>query len=541
MLLDPIPVAVDSFSHAHPSSLLFFCSHAHADHLSGLNNRWGSQGRAIYCSPVTAKLLASRWPGLAETKSLAPLSLGSPHRLRLPGSRGRGSDGGDGCADNGAEIEVWLLDAHHVPGAVMFVFSGSFGSVLHTGDFRLHPEHALLGTLPPLSSGKLTRVFLDNTFCHPIFRHPPRSVAEAEMIDAAVKAWPCVLFVVVYQLGKESLLSALSRRFETRVVVPESRVPALLAAGLASDTFAVEPCSPNAVPADMLWRLGLCGCIWVVSRAQLRHALERACSFGVPARGFIPSGWAATASGRGHGPSTAPPPSANPGCGNGISQPSAPLEAETETAMTAPGTNTTPAVEEMDTCSDDADDGDSVREFAYSDHCSFLELVQFLSFLPLAPVTFNSPLPKGSSGRFGYNGEEGVKKLQELTGVPCISYEVSDNQGQQSTHRRPRRTPRDSQAQESCTRSDAPARCANAGRPGTDRVRPRAQRVDSFRALPAPGLLMHRGESEDDGGIFPGAGAVGAPGQSACSQRSRQRSRSRDRTPMNEGTACGSP
>lgn len=44
-------------------------------------------------------------------------------------------------------ITVLLMDACHCPGAVMFLFKGSFGTVLHTGDFRYHPDmlkHPLL-------------------------------------------------------------------------------------------------------------------------------------------------------------------------------------------------------------------------------------------------------------------------------------------------------------------------------------------------------------------------------------------------------------
>jgi DNA cross-link repair 1B protein len=40
----------------------------------------------------------------------------------------------------GPNITVTLLSANHVPGSVMFVFSGFFGSILYTADFRSSPE-----------------------------------------------------------------------------------------------------------------------------------------------------------------------------------------------------------------------------------------------------------------------------------------------------------------------------------------------------------------------------------------------------------------
>jgi len=169
----------------------------------------------------------------------------------------------------------------------------------------------------------------------------------------------------------EKLLAKLARYFGIRIWVSSKRAAMYRALGEPEDTFQEEPCKPLEFPFNRLWHLGQRGCIWAVSkRADVRPAVWRASSNGVPALGIHPSGWSV-----------------------------------------------------LD--SDVGDDGifDVVEKFPYSDHCSFYELVQFLSVLPVAPVTFLTPLPS-AGGKFGYDGEEGVQRLLELSGVPSLAYMV---------------------------------------------------------------------------------------------------------------------
>lgn len=336
MLLDGTQIAVDSFGH---DALLFFCSHAHEDHLQGLHGAW-SRG-LVYCSETTARILSSRWPSLAGR--LRPLPL-STHQMSL----------------GETPLEVTLLDANHVPGAVMFVFSGHFGTLLHTGDFRLHPCHMALASLAPLRNG-LTRIFLDNTFCHPDFAFPSREDAIKDALTRVSMKWPCLLFVAVYTLGKELLLGSLASYLCTSVFVPESRVQSLHEAGVAPELFVKQPCEPATMPESELRQLGLRGCVWAVKRKQMRQLHSRAASFGIATVGLSPTGW----------------------------------------------------------CADGECDG--IETLQYSDHCSFLELVQFLCALPLAPVTLVSPVPT-ELRKFSYDGVYGMQQLLEFSGVPSITY-----------------------------------------------------------------------------------------------------------------------
>lgn len=139
---------------------------------------------------------------------------------------------------------------------------------------------------------------------------------------------------------------------------------------------------PHLASKEELWRRSLRGCIWAVTRRTLRQSLAHASDCGVAAHGILPSGWADLAGGEEE------------------------LEGD---------------IEEDDETGAIATDDDGITQLPYSDHCSFLELVQFLSWLPAVPVTFISQLP--TPGRaFAYDGQEGLKSLLQHSGVPSIRY-----------------------------------------------------------------------------------------------------------------------
>jgi mRNA degradation ribonuclease J1/J2 len=89
------------------------------DHLKGLSNNW-SQGK-IYCSYCSKLIIVERFPNLKDY--VVDLEMDEEHWIYLDEDKKEG-------------VSVVLMDAFHCPGAVMFLFKGKMGNVLHTGDFR---------------------------------------------------------------------------------------------------------------------------------------------------------------------------------------------------------------------------------------------------------------------------------------------------------------------------------------------------------------------------------------------------------------------
>merc|ERR1719246_261801 len=114
-------IRVDNFQYrsTDKTDYVYFLSHCHEDHLKGLSNNW-SQGK-IYASNRSKLLITERWPNLKNF--VFDLEMDEEHWVYIDEKETEG-------------VSVVLMDAYHCPGAVMFLFKGKMGTVLHTGDFR---------------------------------------------------------------------------------------------------------------------------------------------------------------------------------------------------------------------------------------------------------------------------------------------------------------------------------------------------------------------------------------------------------------------
>ena len=119
-------------------------------------------------------------------------------------------------------VSVVLMDAFHCPGAVMFLFKGKMGTVLHTGDFRfselmfnnpfLFPESRKNKDMKGISID-VDYLFLDNTFADPDYDTPSREEAYKGLVDIVKKHENYRVFLFSYNLGKEEVFMNLAEDF----------------------------------------------------------------------------------------------------------------------------------------------------------------------------------------------------------------------------------------------------------------------------------------------------------------------------------------
>eukprot|EP01018_Ginkgo_biloba_P011581 Gb_11424 [translate_table: standard] len=221
-------IAVDEWN---CKSEAYFLTHLHADHTRGFSSKW-CRG-PLYCSSVTALLLPLKFPRF-DKSFIRVLEVGSPSLIPLKSPK------------SGAQIllEVTPIGAHHCPGAVMYLFRGEFGCELYTGDFRWEVEGSNLGSgkeqlVGALGGAKVDHLHLDNTFCNPRFKFPPRHVAAQQVVDI-ISLYPEHDIVIgVDTLGKEELLLHIANVLKTKIWVWPERLQTMHLLGLP-DVFTID-------------------------------------------------------------------------------------------------------------------------------------------------------------------------------------------------------------------------------------------------------------------------------------------------------------
>ncbi|KAK4773528.1 hypothetical protein SAY87_028547 [Trapa incisa] len=200
-----LPFSVDTWTQASLRKRHHFLTHAHRDHSVGIANF----SNRIYSTCLTKSIVLQHFPQL-DGSLFVNIEVGQSLIIDDP----------DGA------FTVTAFDANHCPGAVMFLFEGEFGNVLHTGDCRLTPE--CLQNLPVKyigSKGKqpifrLDYVFLDCTFAKYAQRMPSKYSAIRQVINCIWKHPDAQkIYLTCDLLGQEEILVEVSRTFGSKIYI----------------------------------------------------------------------------------------------------------------------------------------------------------------------------------------------------------------------------------------------------------------------------------------------------------------------------------
>ncbi|XP_004364857.2 ATP dependent DNA ligase [Capsaspora owczarzaki ATCC 30864] len=314
--LDDGIAAMEPHSHSGP---LFFLSHFHADHYAGLTKTW--RAGPVFCSPTTARLVIKVLE--VDERMIRPLEFNTPVTI-----------------DN---VQVTLMDANHCPGAAMMLFKVSNGLVyLHTGDFRYHPR---MNDYPALiqAQNQIETLFLDTTYCNPKYTLPAqdapidfvaetvfnmmRSELQPAGDNAALPPAPkrvklsvddddaaahesqrlasdgdfsrvkTLFLIASYVIGKERLYVEVSRRCGCKIVVDERKHAVLaLQEGIDMSMFSLDwRDSPvHVVPWGFLGEMAPGGWRFNANHSLLTKMLAHYAPRFDRLVAFLPTGWTYT-------------------------------------------------------------------------------------------------------------------------------------------------------------------------------------------------------------------------------------------------------
>ncbi|CAA6660370.1 unnamed protein product [Spirodela intermedia] len=205
-----LPFSVDTWTPNSGRKRHHFLTHAHRDHLQGFA---ANSSYPIYATRIT-KLLTLRHLPQIEGGLFVEIGVGETTVV----------------SDLEGDFSVTALDANHCPGAVMFLFEGEFGNILHTGDCRLSSD--CLKKLPLKymtmkgSETCLDYLFLDCTFGRCSITIPSKESAIRQVINCIWKhPHAPVVYLACDLLGQEEILIEVSKTFATKIYVDKAKCP----------------------------------------------------------------------------------------------------------------------------------------------------------------------------------------------------------------------------------------------------------------------------------------------------------------------------
>ncbi|KRY82886.1 Protein artemis [Trichinella pseudospiralis] len=214
-------VAIDYFKEPVLDATSFFLSHFHEDHVHGLDDeaflkRLEIDGCKLYTHWITCHLLLSDDRFLHLEPHLISIETNAPFAV-------------ENAAD-GSTICVTALSSGHCVGSVMFLFEGSEGTVLYTGDIRLTVSN--VRRMPALHDiqclKSIQSVYFDSTFCNEYTSWFPNREDSLLALHETASKWlresksHRILLYLPYKYGFEYLLLKLAELFKQKIHVKET-------------------------------------------------------------------------------------------------------------------------------------------------------------------------------------------------------------------------------------------------------------------------------------------------------------------------------
>lgn len=247
-------------------------SHFHSDHYQGIGSKFKltfekayHENLVLYCSPLTAEFLLIHFgKSTLDPVFIQPLPLNERINLTaLEADRknklsNRKLDPlvntnpsqslhvkSDPISNETSVVFVTLIDAHHCPGAVCFIFNiidsdDSERNILHTGDFRFCSQFLASPTLDPFRKNsklediavkrEFDLVYLDTTYSSNKYLFPSQDIILNQLSDwifrivrteQKSKLVPFHYLIVVgsYHLGKEKLFIEIAKKLNEKIYV----------------------------------------------------------------------------------------------------------------------------------------------------------------------------------------------------------------------------------------------------------------------------------------------------------------------------------
>lgn len=211
-MLKGLPFSVDTWSTKSSTKRYHFLTHAHKDHTQGICTY---ASYPIYCSHLTKTLVLQHYPQLDESIFVG-IEVGQCLVIK----------------DSDGDFTVTAFDANHCPGALMFLYEGKFGNILHTGDCRLTIECLqqlplkYVGTPGKEPKCRIDCIILDCTFGQSPLKMSSRQSAIQQVINCIWKHPQApTVYLTCDLLGHEEILVHVSQAFGCKIYVDKVKTP----------------------------------------------------------------------------------------------------------------------------------------------------------------------------------------------------------------------------------------------------------------------------------------------------------------------------